>query len=36
MLPPVVRSGGLSLDQVEARARVAVPQVVKLILEHLK
>ena len=25
--------GGLSLDQVEARARIAVPQVVKLIEE---
>lgn len=28
--------GGLALDQVEARARVAVPQVVKLIQEHIK
>lgn len=26
--------GGLVLDQVEARARVAIPQVVKLIQEH--
>ncbi len=26
--------GGLALDQVEARARVAIPQIVKLIQEH--
>ncbi len=28
--------GGLSLEQVEGRAHVAVPQVVKLIKEHVK
>jgi hypothetical protein len=28
--------GGLSLEQVEGRALVAVPQVVKLIKEHVK
>ena len=28
--------GGLSLEQVEGRARVAVPQIVKLIQEHAK
>ena len=28
--------GGLSLEQVEGRALVAVPQIVKLIAEHAK
>ncbi len=28
--------GGLSLEQVEGRAHVAIPQVVKLIKEHAK
>ena len=28
--------GGLSLDKVEERAKVAIPQIVKLIQEHAK